>query len=101
MDKVVVSKIDTEYKSKYIDTITFTAVNSQMATEKYDYRDIYLLDLEGEDDAEKSWIDWIKDNRDFFVTNNDIVTTKEIFKIGYGRGFNYRRIISYEEMMQK
>lgn len=103
MDKVVISKIHIEYKpeSIYIDSIIFTAVNSQMVAEKYDYRDIYLLDFDGEDDAEKSWIDWSKDNRDFFRSNDDMPTIKEIFKIGYGRGFDYRRLISYEEMMQK
>lgn len=67
----------------------------------YSFNDLYLPDLEDEDDAEKAWVNWAKDNKDFLLTFDHIETTKEIFKIGFGRGFDYRRQCSYKEMMQK
>lgn len=69
----------------------------------YDYAcsELYLHDLLDEDDAEKAWVGWAKDNKNFFSTFDHIATNKELFKIGFGRGFQYQRQISYEEMMQK
>jgi len=69
--------------------------------EEYDCTDLYFSNLEEEDDAEKSWVLWAKDNKSFFMDTKNISYLKEIFKNGFGRGFQYKQQITYEEMMQK
>lgn len=81
--------------------INFVVRDCNNNTHSYNYEDLYLRNLEGEDDAEKCWIDWAKDNKDFLITFDHIETTKEVFKVGFGRGFEHRLKYSYEEMMQK
>jgi hypothetical protein len=81
--------------------IKFIVRDSNNNTHGYDCSDLYLPGLEDEDDAEKSWVNWAKDNKEFFNIFDHIEASKEIYKIGYGNGFDYRQKISYEEMMQK
>lgn len=81
--------------------IKFIVKDSENNTHSYDCDDLYLQGLEDESDEEKSWVNWAKDNQDFFGIFNHISTIKEIYKIGFANGFDYRRRISYEEMMQK
>lgn len=81
--------------------IKFTVKDASNNTHDYAGEDLYLPDLEDEDDAEKAWIEWSKNNKDFLITFDHLETTKEIFKVGFGCGFEHRLKFSYEEMMQK
>lgn len=83
------------------DCIKFVVKDTSNNTHNYACEDLYVADLEDEDDAEKAWIKWAKDNKDFLITFDHIETTKEIFKTGFGYGFEHRLKFSYEEMMQK
>lgn len=83
------------------DYIKFVVKDIRNNVHNYACEDLYLGDLEDEDDAEKAWINWAKDNKDFLITFDHIETTKEVFKVGFGRGFDYKRQYTYEEMMQK
>jgi len=67
------------------------------------YTEVYSSDLEGESDDEKSWVNWAKDNKDFLIKfeNKQIEAIKQIYKTAFLNGFEYKRIVSYEEMMQK
>jgi hypothetical protein len=96
-DKIGYS-LDTYPNYEYI---KFVVADNNNKEHNYLYGDVYLQDLEDEDDAEKSWVNWAKDNKEFFNIFDHIEASKEIYKIGYGRGFDYKRQISYEEMMQK
>lgn len=82
-------------------TINFRVRDCRNNIHTYACEDLYLANLEDEDDAEKAWVNWAKDNKDFLITFDHIETTKEIFKVGFGQGFEHRRKYSYEEMMQK
>jgi len=84
----------------YTDT-KFFLVDSNNQNHEYSYKDLYLPDLEGECDEEKSWVNWAKDNKDFLLTFDHIETIKEIYKIGFGNGFDHKRKMTYDEIMQK
>lgn len=102
MDKLVVSSILKEVGSNgAFDRIVFSTVDTRLHNASYDPADIYFEDLYGESDDEKSWVEWAKNNRDFLYTFDHIETTKEIYKTGFCNGFEHKRKMSYEEMMQK
>lgn len=97
-DRITYS-VDTYPSSRDIKFIVADANNHYL--HEYSYKDLYLADLEGECDEEKSWVDWAKDNKDFFDTFDHIETIKEIYKIGFGNGFDHQKYVSYQEQMQK
>jgi hypothetical protein len=78
-----------------------SAVDTGLNTHEYSYEDIYLEDLYGESDEEKSWVDWAKNNQDFISTFDHIGVLKQIYKQGFASGFEHRKQYSLEEMMQK
>jgi hypothetical protein len=67
----------------------------------YSGEDIYLENLENESDEEKSWVNWAKDNRDFFETFDHIGVVKSIYKTGFANGFEFKRVINSQEQLQK
>jgi hypothetical protein len=81
--------------------IKFIVKDTSNNTHAYSYEDLYLENLEDEDDAEKSWVDWAKNNKDFFDLFDHIETIKEIYRIGFYNGFDHKKQYSYQEMMQK
>ncbi|NBU33546.1 hypothetical protein EBS40_02865 [bacterium] len=81
--------------------IVFETIDSRFNKVSYDSNDVYLSDLESETDDEKSWIEWAKNNRDFFDNFDHIETIKEIYKIAFCNGFEFKRKLSLEEMLQK
>lgn len=97
VDKIIFTA-DTRSSYNYI---KFVVRDIHNTTHSYACEDLYLADLEDEDDAEKAWVNWAKDNKDFLITFDHIETTKEVFKTGFGNGIEYRQKYSYEEMMQK
>lgn len=98
---MIVEKTSYSLDSGSATNLRFVVRDSQNNTHTYDCEDLYLYDLEDEDDAEKSWIGWAKENKDFFDLFDHITTLKEIYKTGFANGFEYKRKISFEEMMQK
>lgn len=102
MDELVVTSIFHDLKNTSgFHKIVFGTVDTRLNRASYDANDVYLKDLYGESDEEKSWIAWAKDNREFFAEFDHIDTMKEIYMIGFGAGFQHKRTITYEEMMQK
>lgn len=67
----------------------------------YSCENLYLSDLEDEDDAEKAWVNWAKNNKDFCETFDHIETIREIYRTGFADGFEYRRNVTHKEQMQK
>jgi hypothetical protein len=98
MDELVITSI---YKEFGFPKIVFTTVDTRLHRASYDSNDVYLKNLEEECDEEKSWVNWAKDNRDFFEEFDHIETMKEIYKIGFGNGFDHKRKMTYDEIMQK
>lgn len=96
MDPMVVTSI---YKDN--NNIIFSTIDTKLYRRGYSYEDIYFSDLYGESDEEKSWINWIKNNRDTLDTFDDIENSKKMYKIGFANGFQYKHQISIEEMLQK
>lgn len=84
-----------------IDFIKFIVRDCHNNTHGYSSNDLYLKDLEDESDEEKSWVDWAKDNKDFFELFDHISTMKEIYKIGFANGFEYKRQLKFMEAVQK
>jgi hypothetical protein len=102
MDKLVVSSISKKVgDTGGFNNIVFGTVDTRLRNAHYDSNDVYFEDLYGESDDEKSWVEWAQNNRDFLYTFDHIETTKEIYKIGFCNGFEHKRKMSYEEMMQK
>ena len=98
MDELVIATIDKHVDSKQI---FFGTIDTRLHRANYDSNDVYLKNLEDETDDEKAWVGWAKNNRDFFETFDHIETMKEIYKTGFCQGFEYKRKISTEEMLQK
>jgi hypothetical protein len=98
MDELVVTSVYKDIKSR---KVVFGTVDTRLHRASYDSNDVYLKDLEEEGDEEKSWVNWAKDNRDFFEEFDHIETMKEIYKIGFGNGFAHKHKYSFEEIMQK
>lgn len=67
----------------------------------YHHEDIYLPDLEGVSDEEKSWLNWAKENQDFLEEFDYLPSVRLIYMKGFADGYLYKRKVSYEEMMQK
>mgnify|MGYP003340021522 FL=1 len=102
MDELVVTSV---YKDE-ADTggfhrIVFGTVDTRLYRASYDSADLYLKDLDGETDDEKSWIDWAKQNRDFFEEFDHIETMKELYKIAFCNGFEHKKKTTFQELMQK
>jgi hypothetical protein len=98
MDKLIVQSI---YKEMSDDGSLYKIVFETTNNHHYDSTEVYFEDLYGESDDEKSWIEWAKNNKDFIETFDHIETMREIYKIGFCHGFEYKHQISFEEMMQK
>lgn len=81
--------------------IKFIVRDSHNNTHEYSSNDLYLKNLDDESDEEKSWINWAKDNKEFFESFDHIETMKEIYKIGFSQGFEYKKILSHQEILQK
>lgn len=96
MDNIVVTSI---YKND--SKIIFSTINTRLYRAAYSYEDVYLSDLYGESDEEKSWVNWAQNNRDIVDNFDDIENCKKMYKIGFADGFHYKRQISMEEMLQK
>lgn len=98
MDELVITSI---YQDIANNSIIFGTVDTRLYKSSYDSNDLYLKNLDGECDEEKSWIEWSKNNREYFDTFDDVSSYKKIYMIGFGNGFQYKREVSFEEMMQK
>lgn len=88
---------------RHIQSIKFRVLDSQSHTHLYDSEDLYLAEpnMDDEDDIEKAWINWATENKDFIETFDHVVTVKEIYKTGFAHGFEHKRKVLFEEMMQK
>jgi hypothetical protein len=84
-----------------IDDIVFTTVDNHEESHIYDYVDLYLKDMEDENDIEKAWVEWASKNQDFLYDFDHITTIKEIYSQAFADGFEHKRRYSYEEQMQK
>jgi hypothetical protein len=98
---VVADKEMVRCNNGHISSINFHVVNTGLQALLYDCEDLYFYDLEDEDDAERSWINWAKNNKDFFDTFDHIETIKEIYRIGFYDGFEHQKYTSYLKEMQK
>jgi hypothetical protein len=103
MDALIVTGID--YVIYFVPirfhTIEKNSSNLYLSSTAYNIQNLYLADLEGETDDEKSWVNWAKDNKDFLLTFDHLETVKEIYKTAFLNGFNHKQVTSFEELMQK
>lgn len=81
--------------------ILVTTQDKNNQEDTYHHEDIYLSDLDGVSDEEKSWLSWAKDHKDFLEEFDYIPSVRLIYIQGFAHGFVYKKQISYEEIMQK
>jgi hypothetical protein len=98
MDELVITTINKHIDSK---KIFFGTIDTRLRRASYDSNNVYLKNLEDEADDEKAWVNWAKDNRDFFDEFDHIETMKEVYKIAFYNGFEYKRQTIFQEQMQK
>lgn len=67
----------------------------------YHHEDVYLPDLDGVSDEEKSWLNWAKDNEDFLEEFDHLPSVRLIYMNGFSEGFQYKRQITAAESLQK
>jgi hypothetical protein len=75
-----------------------TDINSR--TYECSFEDLYLENLDGEDDAEKSWINYAK-TKLTWLSVTDVLRMRNLYRLAFYDGFNHKLKYSYEEMMQK
>lgn len=81
--------------------ILVTTEDQNNKQDTYHHEDIYLPDLDEVSDEEKSWLSWAKDNQDFLEEFDHLPSVRLIYMRGFAKGFEYKKQLSYEEMMQK
>lgn len=81
--------------------VLFTLLDDDQNRYCYYYKDLYLEDLSGETEEEKSWINWAMKNKDFLMEFDHIEATKAVYQQGFDDGLKYKKKYSFEEMMQK
>lgn len=102
MDELIVKSYFYKYDNNgRLSSITFDTLDKNNNTKTYSFDNLYDKDFTWESDEEKSWIEWASQNKDFVLEFNHIDTIKNIYKIGFANGFDYRRKIKHEEIMQK
>jgi hypothetical protein len=102
MDKLTVKALSYEFNNNgKVSSIIFNTVDNNNKNGTYSFENLYDKDITWESDEEKAWISWASQNKDFVLEFDHIDTIKNIYKIGFANGFDYRRKINYEELMQK
>lgn len=79
--------------------VLFNAIDTRFCSAKYMFDDIYLEDLYGESDEERSFVYWVRDNH--IKDSSCFPMLKQMYKQGYAMGFHSKFRTSYEEQMQK
>lgn len=69
--------------------------------ETYHHEDVYLPDLDGVSDEEKSWLSWAKDNEDFLEEFDHLPSVRIIYMHGFADGYSHKKRVSAEEYLQK
>lgn len=81
--------------------ILVTTSDEANSRDTYHHEDIYLPDLDGVSDEEKSWLNWAKDNSDFIEEFDHLPSIRNIYMSGFANGFEHKLRYSHEELMQK
>jgi hypothetical protein len=102
-NKLSVCSIDfnipfTGEKSK---SCTIHAVDSKMNKRSYSYEELFQ-DQEFISDEEKILIEWISNNKKFIVDNYDVIhIISHCFLQGFAKGYEYKKIYTINELLQK
>lgn len=81
--------------------IVFGTLDTGLQQQSYSFEDLYF-DFDDLCDAEKSFIDWASENREFITDNEESFRAiKTVYMIGFGVGFGHKLKYKYEEQMQK
>jgi len=67
---------------------------------KYSYADLYLEKMTDESDEETSWVYWASSNKDILI-DADLDLIRQAYIAAFANGYEYKRNIRYQEMMQK
>ena len=94
----VISKVKFQSISGKLNSITFIVEES--VDTKYNYTDLYLKNMEDESDEEISWIYWASSNKDILV-GADLNLIRKAYIAAFANGYEYKRNIRYQEMIQK
>lgn len=98
LDEVVVTSIFSPSDS---DIILFGTIDTRLHKESYSFEDLYY-NLEEICDEERSFISWVKENREFILDNEESFRAmKKAYMAGFGNGFAHKQTYTYEEQMQK
>jgi hypothetical protein len=102
MDELIIKSHYYKYDNNgKLSSIIFDTLDKNNNTKTYSFDNLYDKDFTWESDEEKSWISWASQNKDFILEFDHIDTIKNIYQIGFTNGFDYRRSIKHEELMQK
>ena len=67
----------------------------------YHHEDVYLPNLDGVCDEEKSWLNWAKENQDFIEEFDHLPSVRLIYMKGFADGFQHKREMTAQEYLQK
>jgi hypothetical protein len=94
----VISKVKFQSISGKLNSIAF--IVEEPAGTRYNYTDLYLENMEDESDEETSWVYWASSNKDILV-GTDLDLIRQAYIAAFANGYEYKRNIRYQEMMQK
>jgi len=97
LDDIVITGI---YETK--DDIFFATVDTRVNQISLSYKDVYHKNLEGVCDEELNFLYWARDNKNLLDSDYvDLVALKKAYISGFASGYNYKKSISFDELMQK
>ncbi|NBO99271.1 MAG: hypothetical protein EBU90_03970 [Proteobacteria bacterium] len=97
LDDIIITGI---YRTK--DNILFSTVDTRVNQISLSYQDVYHKDLTDICDEEKHFLYWARDNKQAIDSNYiDIEIVKKAYISGFANGYNYKKSISFDELMQK
>ena len=97
LDDIVVTSI---YRTK--DDIFFATVDTRVNQISLSYKDVYHKNLEDVCDEELNFLYWARDNKNSLDSEYvDLVALKKTYIAGFASGYNYKKSISFNELMQK
>lgn len=94
----VVRKTEVYNALSKLDRIEFSVIGSVESV--YNYTDLYLENMEDESDEETSWVYWASSNQNILI-DADLDLVRQVYIAAFANGYEYKRNIRFQEMMQK
>lgn len=102
-NKLLVTSVDfsIQFTGDKKPTCIINAIDSKFNIKAYSYDEVFY-DQEFLSDEEKALVEWISQNQQFVLKNYDVLhIISHCFLQGFSKGYEYKKIYSAQEQLQK